>query len=358
VKVKRIAKRLLARGLVRTGWWDLMVHGWARRGTPLILTYHRVLEKCDAALDYAQPGLVVTAPMFERHLVFLKQHFDIVPLSALLRDDAARPSDRRPRCVITFDDGWRDNYDLAFPILRQHGIPAIIFLTTDFVGTARAFWHTELIALLLSGELSAAVHRGPSLAAYPKPVREELARCTGVAGPAGSADTDALVEAVKANCDETEIEDLIKTLTAAARLPRPLLAGRRFFLDWDQVREMAATGIEIGSHGCSHRIMTQLSTADVRDELVRSKAEIETRIGRPVMHFAFPNEDANPALTELASRAGYRTVCVGAGVEVASDSVLALRRVTMHEGVGVDGLTYDKSLVALSLLRTPKGRPV
>ena len=357
VVARRLAKRLLAHGLVRTGWWDVVLGAWARRATPIVLAYHRVLEKWDSALDYSQPGMVVTVPTFERHLAFLGRHFEIVPLGALVDDEAARPATRRPRCAITFDDGWADNYDLAFPILRRHGIPATIFLTTDFIGTERVFWHTELIHLLLSGDLSSFLAGERALAGYPRAIRDGVRRCAGLGRASSAGDTDALVETVKATCEEERIRDLLDTLIRAAGLQRPLVPGRRFFLDWEQVREMAAGGFEIGSHGCTHRIMTRLSAQEAQRELVRSKAEIEARVGQRVVHFAFPNEEGTGALTALAARAGYRTACVGVGAEAARSGIRTLRRAGMHEGVALDGPAYDDAMLSLSLLRAPKSRP-
>jgi peptidoglycan/xylan/chitin deacetylase (PgdA/CDA1 family) len=355
---RRFAKRLLAHGLVRTGCWDVALRSWARRDATVILTYHRVLDKWEPALDYSQPGMVVTVSTFERQLAFLTQHFDIVPLGQLLDGGTVHRPARRPRCVITFDDGWRDNYDLAFPILRKRDVPATIFLTTDFVGTERAFWHTELIHLLLHGELSPFLGADPVLARYPEAVRDQLRRCAGSARISCAEEADTLIETIKATCAEDVIHDLVDTLVGAAGFPRPLFPGRRFFLDWDQVGEMAANGFEIGSHGCSHRIMTRLSPEDANDELVRSKAEIEGRVGRPVQHFAFPNENANDTLVGLAARAGYRTLCVaGAGEGAARSGIRALRRTGIHEGVCIAGTTYDDALLGLCLLRAPKSQP-
>jgi dTDP-4-amino-4,6-dideoxygalactose transaminase/peptidoglycan/xylan/chitin deacetylase (PgdA/CDA1 family) len=348
----RLAKRALAHGVLDTGAWDLLLRVWARRGTSLVLTYHRVLEKWESTLDYSQPGMVVTVSTFERQLTFLARHFEIVPLGAL---DEPIPA-RRPRCVITFDDGWRDNYELAFPILRAHGIPATIFLTTDFVGTERVFWHTELIHLLLIADLSDFLRSEGVLAGYPSAVREALRRCAAEGRVPAADETDALVETVKARCDERRIDELIGVLARAARLSRPLLPGRRFFLDWDQVREMAAAGMEMGSHGCSHRILTRLSTREARQELGKSKTEIERRTGRKVLHFAFPNNDASPTLLESAARAGYRIACAGgSGVVAGPRPIRVLRRSGMHEGLRGTGASHD-ALLALGLLRAPWNR--
>ena len=358
MSASRFAKQLLAQGLVRTGCWNLVLRAWARRGTPLILTYHRVLEKWEPALDYSQPGMIVTARTFERQLSFVCQHFDVVPLGALIDETARRRTARRPRCVITFDDGWRDNYELAFPILRKHRAPATIFVTTGFIGSERVFWHTELIYLLLHGNLMNYVRDGAGLTPYPQGVRDGLRRWGGPPGASGAGDTDAVVEAVKATCDEAAIDRLIEALAKAAGLRRPLFPGRRFFLDWDQIREMASHDVEIGSHGTSHRILTSLPGHEATQELVRSKAEIESRLGRDVRHFAFPNEYATDALIASAARAGYRTVCTNRGGDgTAGTGIRVLRRAGMNEGVGLDGRSSAEAVLGWHLLRAPKSRP-
>jgi peptidoglycan/xylan/chitin deacetylase (PgdA/CDA1 family) len=355
---RRFAKHVLARGLLRSGGWDALLRTWARRNATVILTYHRVLEQWEPTLDYSQPGMVVTRATFERQLAFLERYFEVVSLDALIDDRSADRSGRQPRCVITFDDGWRDNYDVAFPILRRRGLPATIFLTTDLIGSGRAFWHTELISLLMHHELSTFLRSDSTLRAYPRRIRDGLRECAGAGRISGAADVDTLIETIKSTCDEDVIQRLIDILIRAAGVRRPLVPERRFFLEWDHVREMAANGIEIGSHGCSHRIMTRLSFAEARRELVQSKADIESRIGRDVAHFAFPNEDTTETLVGLAARAGYRTACVGAAGEHAGGPKLrVLRRVGIHEGASLAGAGYDDALLGLCLLRAPKSRP-
>ena len=352
MRPKRFAKALLGQALVHSGLWQRRLRSWARRNAAIVVTYHPVAEKWDEMLDYSQPGMVVTAAGFERQIDVLMQHFDIVPLSTLLDDRTSQRS--RPRCVITFDDGWRDNYDLALPILQRRNVPATIYLATDFVGTDRAFWHTELIYLFMQTDVSALLANKRGLEHYPAAVRHEL-RSLATIRSLQASDLDMLIETVKALCDEETIEDLVETLGQTVGLRRPFIPGRRFFVDWEQARAMAAAGVEIGSHGCSHRILTRLSAEAARDELVRSKAEIERRVGVKVEHFAFPNEAGSDALVNAAAAAGYRTACVAAPATHGEvGSVQPLRRLGMHEGVWGDGRSFDERLLRYWLFRAPE----
>jgi len=103
------------------------------QGKALVLMYHRVLapESVPADID---PGMYVTTEAFERHLQYLTAHHDVVSLNSLYEWLSGRRQFARVPCAITFDDGWRDNYEEAFPLLERYGLPATIFLITDQVG--------------------------------------------------------------------------------------------------------------------------------------------------------------------------------------------------------------------------------
>jgi peptidoglycan/xylan/chitin deacetylase (PgdA/CDA1 family) len=328
---------------------------WAERNAVIIVTYHRVIEKWDATLEYSQPGMVVTVATFDRQLTMLKEHFEIVTLDALLAGESAGRKVVRPRCVVTFDDGWRDNYDLAFPVLRRHDIPATIFLTTDFIGTDRAFWHTELMYLLTCEKASSRLSADGVFRGYPEPVCHHLKRLARMGGAPGARDVDPLIDTLKAHCDDDTIEELVQRLMNAAGVRRPLIPDRRFFLDWDQVRTMAASGMEIGSHSCSHRILTRIPADRGDDELIRSKADIERHIGQTVKHFAFPNDDASGPLLAAAASAGYQTACFGGlSGEQPPLGIRPLQRLGMHEGVCGDGRSFDAALLHYWLYRAAK----
>jgi peptidoglycan/xylan/chitin deacetylase (PgdA/CDA1 family) len=100
----------------------------------LVLMYHRVLhdQEIPASID---PGMYVSRSAFDRHLHYLADHHDVINLDDLLEWMTGRRQYSRPPCVITFDDGWADNYHVAFPLLRHYRLPATIFLVTDKIGT-------------------------------------------------------------------------------------------------------------------------------------------------------------------------------------------------------------------------------
>jgi len=374
-RLKSIVKRVAGEALLHTGLWRRHLEKMARRGAALVLTYHRVIEKWDRTLDYSQPGMVVTADTFERQLSFLKTYFEIVPLSSLVNSQFANRNSissalkgsvlspqssalNRPLCAITFDDGWRDNYEIAFPILRKYGLPATIFLTTDFIGTDRTFWHTELMYLLMHGDLSRLRLVQYVFQAYPSPVKHRWTRLARSTETPSAHDMDPLIEAVKATCGEDEIDNLIRDVKHALGTSGSLLSQRRFFLEWDQVCEMRAAGIEMGSHGCSHRILTRIKLQNAEDELVRSKAEVERHTGQEVKHFAFPDGAANRDLMALVEKAGYRTACLCRTVPTDGRfGTLALQRVGVHEGVSGGGnRSFMESDLALWLFRAPRMR--
>jgi peptidoglycan/xylan/chitin deacetylase (PgdA/CDA1 family) len=106
----------------------------ALRGRAAILMYHRVLP--DAAdVSGIEPGMYVRASSFERHLDWIERRWQIRTLGELV--EAPPGADARPVVVLTFDDGWRDNLTVAWPILERRGLRATIFLVTGWVAAGR-----------------------------------------------------------------------------------------------------------------------------------------------------------------------------------------------------------------------------
>lgn len=118
---------------------------WLRlRNRAIVLMYHRVVSKKNLDKIFSHPGIVVETETFEKHLRFLCRYFRVVSLDEFKeRMITGQPFQDRI-CLITFDDGWQDNFNEAFPVLERYGLPAVIFLPVGFIGTRKRFWQESL----------------------------------------------------------------------------------------------------------------------------------------------------------------------------------------------------------------------
>ena len=285
------------------------------RGRVLILMYHRVIPRAEAAATFVQPGMYVTPETFDRHLRFLTAHFEILSFANLLTKWESQQWDHDTRyCAITFDDGWLDNYTCAFPLLRAHGVPATIFLPTDLVGTNEWLWSDRLGALLRR-------------------------RGTGTPG-----DWDTFIEHAKTLTDDARAK-VLSGLEAETGGPH---LGQRRFVDWNEVREMSRHGVSFASHTSTHVNLTRLAGAALEREL-RAPLDVlrEQRVDHvPVL--AYPNGDYTDAVVAAARVAGYRAaVTTSPGVESSTPADrFRLKRIGVH-----DDVTQSVPLLALHVAR-------
>lgn len=322
--MKHLIKNLLAHVLYYSGLLHLYKH-WRLRNRAVVLTYHRVLEAEERRRSYSHDAIIVDTQTFERHLRFLRKAFRLLSLEEFSRHLRERRPFSGAACLITFDDGWLDNYRNAFPLLKRHGAPATIFLPVDYIGTGKQFWQERLARML--HWLHA--HR----ASYPREVLEryELAELD-------AADSGQLRERIRAYVSRqkakpaAEIEQLLERLNAdvSARIDGDVDA----FLDWQQVKMMARDGVAFGSHSVSHRILTGLSEPEIEHELARSRSKLEEVFAAPVQSVAYPNGNVDDRVAATAAAQGYQIgFTTRHGFVSATDAPLALNRVNIHDAV-------------------------
>jgi peptidoglycan/xylan/chitin deacetylase (PgdA/CDA1 family) len=301
------------------------------RGRILILAYHRVMPRGDRE-TFVQPGMYVTPDTFERHLRFLATHFELVAFRDLLtRFDTKTWNSSTRYCVMTFDDGWLDNYRYAYPLLRAYRIPATIFLPTDLIGTREWLWSDRLGYLLdrlrpqggvgvRSKNLAALAGRYPQLATL---VRSHTTDAC-----------DSLIEFTKTISDQARVE-LLHGLEEATGGRAP---DDRRLIDWDEAREMSRHGIEIGSHTCAHADLSRLGRDDLRRELRRSLAVLGQQGVNDVPVLSYPYGAHTDIVVAEARAAGYAAaVTMRPGLETiepaAPDDLFRLKRIGVHDDV-------------------------
>ncbi len=271
-----LAKKAVAGFLYHSRVIDMLPN--SRSGHRFILAYHRVLSGNSEDLSFVQPGMFVTPDTFEMHIRHLLAHYDVVPLDDLITRNEGNA------CAITFDDGWRDNYLNAYPILRAHRVPATIFLATNLVGTTRWPWPDRICFY---------IHRASPAAftaALQSAWRSETGQPLDVAVP--SADPFAAAEDVLRRLKRLEhamLERVVASIDATFTSLESTLHDRRPWLTWEEAVEMSAHGISFGSHTENHVILTNVPASVARAEVQNSGRVISTRLGRPVTAFCYPN---------------------------------------------------------------------
>jgi peptidoglycan/xylan/chitin deacetylase (PgdA/CDA1 family) len=322
-------RRRLAAGLYAAGLFAPLVRLRANKGFP-VLMYHRVLP-AERAQEATEPGMYVTPQTFEMHLHVLRRHFDIRPLSDLpAHRTAGKRGRREPVCFITFDDGWRDFLEHAFPALEKLGVPATVFLPTAFIGTPQTFWTERLTRTLRrrrvpASSLAAAFARHPALAR----------RLDGLDAAPDERFAAALIAAMK----ELSADDIEARMAEITRICGTEETGvfPREFLDWDEVRRLKRSGlVEFGSHTETHRILTRLSDGDIDREIHRSKEALarEAASDPGFVAFCFPNGDYDRRILERVQGGGYDlAVSTQAGWNRRDQAAACIRRIGMHEDV-------------------------
>ena len=283
----------------------------ANRNKALILMYHR--------FSHFDGPEATSARAFRSHLEYLTKHYHLVPLSRLaelLADDSGVPSGL---AAITIDDGYRDTCEVALPLLRRYQAPATIFVVTDFIDRKKWLWTDKLRFMMARTEarsLDLSLGDFSARAEFPE------ARSRQQAAASINARLKTLPEARK----EAALLDLSRALGVALPDEPPDDFAP---LSWDEVRELDAAGVEVGSHTVTHPILTRVDSPQLRHELTASKARLEVMLDRPVPLFCYPNGNYNEQVVREVERAGYRVAASSDyGMNGTASPPLLLRRIS------------------------------
>jgi len=264
----------------------------------IVLMYHRVLPEYDRKESFSYSGIIVSPETFEMHIQFLSKHFNVISSDQFVNHITEKVPFKNNSCLITFDDGWVDNYNHAYPILKKAQTPATIFIPVDYIDSKNLFWQESMghiIYHLLGSSHDAAIKTITSLG---------LTKLTSLPK---NQQKKHIMDFVRAQKDKPydKLEQLQRELDEASS-GHPISQTTDSYLNWAQITEMAKSGIIFDSHACSHKILTRLSPQKITEELSRAKHTIEEKTSRPVLTIAYPNGNCDNTVESVASSCEYK----------------------------------------------------
>lgn len=239
-----------------------------------VFNYHRIGEPSASEFDHAIFSSSRRA--FNLQVAALKQNFIIIDSYKLVEIMAENKLNEQRYAMITFDDGYVDNYLLAYPILKAHAVSASFYISTDFIDSKHITWWDEIAYILRNS--CGQTYQLPNTSECFQLIEENINNVIRqIINAAKSLQGSTINEILY------DIRD--KFPQAVEQLKEQDIA---LFMSWSQIIEMANNGMEIGSHTVSHKILSQLSDEEQLFEITHSKTYLEEKLNRPVISIAYP----------------------------------------------------------------------
>lgn len=285
----------------------------------LVVVYHRVLPYVTSNfLD-----TIVSEATFIRQLDTLARRYSVVSLEDAIARGESGGNLRSVQVVLTFDDGYWDNYEIVFPILKKKGLRASFFTVTGFISSGKPLWDWELVQLL---QRSAHIRRidVEGEVQEQRSLESRLDFALRVLERLKSVRRDVVFEA-------------IEWLRQHGTDNGSVNSGHDSCMTWEQVRTMSQSGMEIGSHSVTHRSLARIPLEEAIREIKQSKQEIENRTQKECLHFAFPFGSAldySQTLIDEVKKAGFDTSLLNIhGYNRLPTDRFSLKRIIMTESI-------------------------
>jgi peptidoglycan/xylan/chitin deacetylase (PgdA/CDA1 family) len=291
-----------------------------------------VLRDTDYDSATSEPGMMVRAGNFEALLRYLSEQCTCLSAENGI-PNACKSS--RPRVAITFDDGWKDNLDVAWPLAQRYKVPVTIFICPELISSGKTLW-TETAAALW--RVAQCTHQQETLESIWQ--RSFNAACPD--GPLHNL-MGALKEVPPETRDKFISECAVALGPHAADLSQ---SAARHLLDWTEIFGMAESGVSFGSHTDTHQILTRVAEPAAMKELTSSRATIAQKLKECSM-LAYPNGDWSEAIRTLVARCGYQKAFVNQpGIWKQETHPLSIPRINIWDGK----LTDKRGLFSIAQL--------
>lgn len=305
-------------------WWKYLQPGL------YCFNYHRIGSANETSFD---PNVFsCTGEQFDEHLKFISKHFKVLTVADVVRIINEGGQVTEKCALITFDDGYIDNYREAFSVLKKHKMTGVFFLPTNFIGSNIIPWWDELAYILRASTVTELQISGWYNAIKIDKKNIETT-CRKVS------------HRIKLDISRT-METKMALIREAANVEVDKISNTdSLFIDWKMANEMLAAGMDIGSHSCSHDILSHLSVEEQYQEVKKSKDVLAAELNQQVTAFAYPVGGKNSYSEQTKSalkKAGYSVAFSSEnGVNVnLHDHEYDIHRINVNNNCTIKGLVH------------------
>ena len=300
-----------------------------------VFNYHRI---GDSALSDFDPNVFsCTSARFENQLVFFKNSFTVISEDELLTIFDSEKTYNDKFALITFDDGYIDNYELAYPLLLKHKLPASFFIATDFILNNVIPWWDEIAFIIKACN--------PNHIKLTS-IKEEF-NLTNV--PIDYKIKEVLRQFKQSK--KPSMDEKIAELRDALGYYDKIETNQPLFMNWQQMLEMKANGMTFGSQTCSHSILSHLSNEQQEFEIKNSKLKLETKLNTTISSIAYPVgtiDSYNQTTLKLTKHYGYK---IGfsfiSGINQTANNQFEFRRLPVGNNVSISQLKQQINRIIL-----------
>ena len=309
-------------------------------GSLIVLTYHRILPDNHPACSLEQPGMVLSPENLEMQFRELLHYARPILIEDWIKKQQAAELDKALYFAVTFDDGWKDNYDYAIPILKKHGIPATIFLVSKMVNSEQNFWPGRFAELLqiISRSASSSIQVVEICRLF------DFNSITNMQ-PISNEAIDHLINHAKQYSD-LEIHHMLDNFY----IKNPSLRAtgtNRTILNNEEITAIENMDlVNFGSHTQTHqRLNDNLSMDTLLNEIVHSKADLEKLSRKTTPIFCYPNGDTGSKAAQLVME-NYAGACTTLrGINRADCNPFKIKRFNLHNGNSGNQQRFFSSLL-------------
>jgi len=278
-----------------SGLFEIYLRLSGKNGATIIM-YHSIVDSNNHR--FIDPTYTMGIDEFEQQMKFLSKHRHVISMGELVKKLTDGETPKRGTVVITFDDGYLDNYELAAPVLEKHCLPATIYLATAYISRSEPQWIDQLYCIFQS-------RTRHTLSLEEKGIRKVFdLRKNREMHKAHSALICQLIESDKKTRTILFLH-IQNELKPSGKVPQ-------ITLSWNDIKEMMGkySNIEFGAHTHDHISLTSMDKKSIVEEIATCKRDIESHLGYAPKHFTYPYGRSNPEVRSIVESMDFKSAAV------------------------------------------------